>query len=97
MTSKERWAGALRDALPPAAAVGLLPVVAATAPSIERPLERMRAFVEVERSLGLFVEPRVHRWFLDRPALMRVMKLTYVAAHMPGVIGVLSWARQADR
>jgi hypothetical protein len=95
MLSRNRWAAATRDALPALAALGLSPLVAATAPTAERPLARMRRLIEAERSMGLFFEPAVHGWFASRPNLMRVLNVTYVGAHLPGVLGVLTWARYA--
>jgi hypothetical protein len=76
-------------------ALALSPAVAATAPGPERPLERMRGMIDLERKLGLFFEPAVHAWFDSRPSLMRALKLTYIAAHVPGTLGVLAWARRA--
>ena len=76
-------------------ALALSPVVAAMAPGPERPLERMRRLIDAERRLGLFFEPAVHAWFDARPPLMRTMRVTYVAAHLPVALGVLAWTRQA--
>jgi hypothetical protein len=55
----------------------------------------MRRLIDVERRLGLFFEPAVHRWFDARPPLMRALRLTYIAAHVPGTLGVLAWTRRA--
>ena len=55
----------------------------------------MRGLISVERRLGVFFEPTVHAWFSARPPLMRTLKFTYVAAHQPVALGVLSWARHA--
>ena len=55
----------------------------------------MRSLIDTERRLGLFFEPTVHAWFLARPAMMRALRLTYVAAHLPGALGVLAWTRRA--
>jgi hypothetical protein len=92
MLSRDRWAGVTRDALPALAALALSPLVAATAPTAEKPLARMRRLIEAERSMGLFFEPAVHGWFASRPTLMRALNVSYVAAHLPGVLGVLTWA-----
>jgi hypothetical protein len=92
MLSRDRWAAAARDALPALAALGLSPLVAATAPTVEKPLERMRRLIDAERSMGLFFEPAVHGWCASRPTVMRALNVTYVAAHLPGVLGVLAWA-----
>jgi hypothetical protein len=90
-----RWARAARDAGPAVAALALSPVVAALAPGPEKPLARMRRLIDRERRLGLFFEPEVHAWFDARPALMWTLRVTYVAAHLPGTLGVLAWARRA--
>ncbi len=55
----------------------------------------MRGLIDAERRLGLFFEPTVHAWFGARPPLMRALKVTYVAAHVPGALGVLAWTRRA--
>lgn len=55
----------------------------------------MRGLIGAERRLGLFFEPRVHAWFRARPPLMRGLRVTYVAAHVPVALGVLAWARRA--
>jgi hypothetical protein len=75
-------------------ALALSPVVAAAAPTSELPLARMRGLIELERRLGLFFEPTVHAWFGARPPLMRTLKLTYIAAHVPVALGVLAWTRR---
>jgi hypothetical protein len=76
-------------------ALAFSPAVAARAPSAELPLARVRGLIEMERRLGLFFEPAVHAWFGARPQLMRALRLTYVAAHLPVALGVLAWARSA--
>jgi hypothetical protein len=93
--AERRWARPLRDAAPALLALALSPVVAAVAPGPERPLTRMRGLIGVERRLGLFFEPKVHAWFSARPALLRTLRVTYIAAHVPGALGVLAWARHA--
>jgi hypothetical protein len=55
----------------------------------------MRGLIERERRLGLFFEPAVHAWFDARPPLMRTLRVTYVAAHLPVALGVLAWTRRA--
>ena len=93
--AERRWARSARDGAPALLALALSPVVAALAPGAERPLARMRGLIELERRLGLFFEPTVHAWFGARPSLMRALRLTYVAAHVPGALGVLAWTRRA--
>jgi hypothetical protein len=92
VSAQRRW---INDAAPALLSLALSPVVAAMAPGAERPLARMRGLIGVERRLGLFFEPTVHAWFAARPPLMRALKCTYVAAHVPGALGVLAWARHA--
>jgi hypothetical protein len=93
--AQRRWARPARDAAPALLALALSPAVAAAAPAAERPLARMRGLIELERRLGLFYEPKVHAWFGARPPLMRTLKFTYVAAHLPVALGVLAWTRRA--
>jgi hypothetical protein len=84
-----------REFTPAFLALALSPAIAAMAPAPERPLARMRGLIDVERRLGLFFEPAVHAWFDARPPLMRALKVTYVAAHLPVALGVLAWTRRA--
>jgi len=93
--AQRRWARSARDAAPVLLSLALSPVVAAVAPGPERPLRRMRGLIERERRLGLFFEPAVHAWFDARPPLMRTLRVTYVAAHLPVALGVLAWTRRA--
>jgi hypothetical protein len=93
--AERRWARAARDSAPALLALALSPVVAALAPGPERPLARMRGLIDTERRLGLFFEPSVHAWFSARPPLIRALRLTYVAAHLPVALGVLAWTRHA--
>jgi hypothetical protein len=55
----------------------------------------MRVLIDLERRFGLCFEPRVHAWFTARPPLMRALRCTYVAAHVPVTLGVLAWTRRA--
>jgi hypothetical protein len=95
VSAERRWARSARDAAPVLLALALSPVVAAAAPGSERPLARMRSLIDKERRLGLFFEPKVHAWFDARPPLMRTLRVTYVAAHLPVALGVLAWTRRA--
>src|SRR3954449_13596287 len=90
--AERRWA---RDAAPALFALALSPVVAAVAPGSERPLARMRGLIDMERRLGVVLDPTVHAWFCARPPLLRALRLTYVAAHVPVALGVLAWTRRA--
>jgi PAP2 superfamily protein len=93
--AQRRWARSARDAAPVVLSLALSPVVSAVAPGPERPLARMRDLIEMERRLGLFFEPRVHAWFDARAPLMRTLRVTYVAAHLPVALGVVAWTRRA--
>ncbi|KAL2170651.1 hypothetical protein VTG60DRAFT_4576 [Thermothelomyces hinnuleus] len=42
--------------------------------------------VHAEQALGIFIEPAVQRWFLERPTLMRWTNKTYSFIHIPGTI-----------
>ena len=97
MLTRGRWAQSARDAAPPGLALALSLVVAATAPGPEEPIRRMRRLIDRERRLGLFFEPQVHRWFDARPPVMRVLRVTYVAAHLPVALGTLAWTWHARR
>lgn len=93
--AERRWVRVAGDAAPALLALALSPVVAAAAPGPERPLARMRGLIDIERRLGLFFEPAVHAWFDARPPLMRGLRVTYIAAHVPVALGVLAWTRGA--
>jgi len=85
------WGRALRDFAPVAAVLALCPLVAAFAPDPAVPLARIRALVDAERSLGLFVEPSMHRWVAAHPPLLLDNQIAYVAAHIPVLVAVLVW------
>ncbi|KAL2175476.1 PAP2 superfamily-domain-containing protein [Thermothelomyces heterothallicus CBS 202.75] len=42
--------------------------------------------VHAEQALGIFIEPAVQRWFLERSTLMRWTNKTYSFIHIPGTI-----------
>lgn len=42
--------------------------------------------VHAEQALGIFIEPAVQQWFLQRPTLMRWTNKTYSFIHIPGTI-----------
>ncbi|EAQ89413.1 hypothetical protein CHGG_06032 [Chaetomium globosum CBS 148.51] len=42
--------------------------------------------IRLEQALGIFVEPAVQQWFLERPTLMRWTNKTYSFIHIPGTI-----------
>jgi hypothetical protein len=91
MSRQGRWLQALRDAAPVLFALALCPLVALATPTPAAPLERMRDLIDVERALGLFVEPSMHAWVAARPALLHALELTYVGVHLPVTLGVLVW------
>jgi PAP2 superfamily len=82
---------ALRDAAPVAAVLALCPLAAAFAPGPAGPLARIEALVGDERSLNLFFEPALHRWFAAHPPLMGLANFAYVGIHLPVMLGVLVW------
>ena len=55
----------------------------------------MERLIDRERALGLFFEPAVHAWFAARPRFMRLLRLTYLVAHLPVALGVIAWVRHA--
>lgn len=77
-----------------AGVLALCPIVALIEPgSVAGAVERGRALVAVERSLGLFVEPAAHAWVAARPALMAAACVFYLLVHLPATAGALLWAR----
>lgn len=42
--------------------------------------------IHVEQRLGIFIEPAVQGWFLERPTLLRWTNRTYSFIHIPGTI-----------
>jgi hypothetical protein len=92
MPPERRWARLPRDAFPAVFGLALSPVVAATAPTLERPLERMQRLIELERRVGLFFEADLYAWCAARPRLLAGLQVSYVAAHLPVALGVLVWA-----
>jgi hypothetical protein len=90
MTPQRRWAWA-GAAAPVIFALALDPVASLLAPGRAGPLERMRDLIDVERSLGLFVEPSVHAWVAARPLVLDALEVTYVGVHVPVMLAVLAW------
>jgi hypothetical protein len=72
-------------------ALALCPLAALATPGRAGPLERMRDLIDVERALGLFVEPSVHAWVAARPHVLHALELSYVGVHLPVTLGVLVW------
>ena len=91
MQHRRSWARAWRDFAPVAVVLALCPVVAAFVPDPSEPLAHMRGLVDAERSLGLFVEPSMHRWVAARPPLLLIGQIGYVVAHLPVALSVLAW------
>lgn len=68
------------------------PLVALLAqPDAAEPVARARAIIELEASLGLFVEPAAHAWARARPQLSEVASWLYLFAHLPALGGALVW------
>jgi hypothetical protein len=63
------------------------------------PIARARASMDVERALGVYVEPAVHTWTLGHPELMAAAGAFYVLAHVPvaGWALVWTWFLRRDR
>lgn len=84
-----RW---LRDTFLYLGALTAFPLVALLAPADPSgPVDRARDIVELERDLGLFVEPALHGWASQHGALMAGLGLFYVFAHLPALGGALIW------
>jgi hypothetical protein len=76
--------------------LALCPLVALVEPGdVAGAVERGRALVDVERSLGVFVEPAAHAWVAARPALLAAACVFYLLVHLPATAGALLWARHA--
>jgi hypothetical protein len=91
MPPQGRRLRAPRDAAPVLLALALCPLAALATPGRAGPLERMRDLIDVERALGLFVEPSLHAWVAARPHLLHALELSYVGVHLPVTLGVLVW------
>src|SRR4051794_31760034 len=76
-----------------AAAFALCPVAAVLAPGDPAaPLRRLEGLVRLERSLGLYFEPAVWRWFAAHRPLADIAGFLYVWGHLPATVGALVWA-----
>jgi hypothetical protein len=53
------------------------------------PIERARALVDFERTLGLFFELDLYSWLQRHDTLLAAVGAFYVGAHVPALIGVL--------
>jgi len=84
--------GWLRDTFIYLCALAAFPLVALLAPTDPSgPVERARDIVELERDLGLFVEPWVHGLVAPHGTLMTGLGFFYVFAHLPALGGALVW------
>ena len=80
---------ALHQMLVLAAALGLCPLAAQViGDDPSAPIGRAKALVDAERALGIHIEPAVHAWALERPALLAAASVFYVVAH----VAVAGWA-----
>src|SRR5687768_4760647 len=83
---------ATRHGLPLLAALALCPLATVViGDDAAGPIARARALIEVERFLGAYVEPIVHRWALEHPHLMTAAGAFYVFAHLPVAAWALVW------
>jgi PAP2 superfamily protein len=89
----------LRAFAPPLAALALCPLIAALAPAPDGPLARGRDVADLERGLGLFVEPSLVGWVAARPWLLALLGGAYLAVHvtLTGAALVVLWLRRPDR
>jgi hypothetical protein len=82
-------ATALRSFLPLLGVLALCPLAALViGDDPHEPVQRAAAIVELERAVGIYVEPAVHAWAREHDNLMTVAGAFYVIAH----IGVAGWA-----
>ena len=86
--------GRVSRVVPRPARACALAVVTALAPGAPRPLARMRADRDGTAARPLLLSRRC-RLVGARPSLMRALRLIYVAAHLPGALGVLASTRHA--
>jgi hypothetical protein len=55
-------------------------------------LANARGLVDLQRSLGLLVEPDVQAWVVDSRLWSTLANLLYIVPHFPMVLGLLWWA-----
>jgi len=76
--------------------IGLYPLYLATrlrsAGATVEALANARGLVDLERSLGLLVEPDVQGWVVDSRFWGTLANLLYIVPHFPMVLGLLWWA-----
>ncbi len=56
------------------------------ASTVETAREHALQVIHAEQRLGIFIEPAIQAWFLERPTLMRWTNKTYSFIHIPGTI-----------
>jgi hypothetical protein len=56
-------------------------------------MDHARDVIALERRIGLFHEPAIHRFVLDDTALMPVLRWLYLNLHFPVTLGFLAWVR----
>lgn len=61
--------------------------------------EHARQIIDLERTLGLYFEASLQRWYLDLPAmgLIRVWNIFYGTAHFVVTAGALLWLYRTDK
>ncbi len=61
--------------------------------------EHARSVIHVERTLGLYFEPHVQRWYLGLPGLgfIRIWNILYGTAHFIVTAGALFWLYRTDK
>src|SRR4051794_4927296 len=55
------------------------------------PLRRLEGAVRLERSLGLYLEPALWRWFAAHRPVSAVAGFLYIWGHLPATVGALVW------
>ncbi len=62
------------------------------------PIARAEALIDLERALGVHVEPAIHAWALRHEDLLTAASLVYVFAHVPvaGWALVWTWYKRRD-
>lgn len=57
----------------------------------EQALQNARSIIDLQRQLGIFWEPRMQAWILDKRVLVEVMNFIYFWLDFPLIVGVGLW------
>lgn len=72
-----------------------------TGPDVDTSIayQHARSIIDLEKSLGLYFEPHLQRWYLDLPArgLIRIWNIIYGTLHFVVTAGALFWLYRVDK